>query len=337
MTETTQTLASAPKMKTAFKASRLTPTSFAIVEHSDIYGEQPVIYAKVVPDSNAIVVVDTGCGGATDNEEITVKSLREFLETVRIADNDDRPINPGGSRQYIVVLTHCHYDHIRTFSPHPVHYIPAHRRIVAAEQFAIDSPILASGHSPGFLSPEKLPKHSLCEDLDIPTPRYTPILVSHQHEIGRKLLGRADPAGQDGFGLIVLHTPGHTPDELALWDETERSLYVGDTLYEWAPIIFPNEGSIVDWLRTVDSLLELVGTAEDAKICCGHVTYGRPAREVLEASKQFMLDVISGKESVRKRFEKRGETTVQYVQDGHRYSLICPERLVLEARQQSVQ
>ena len=57
------------------------------------------------------------------------------------------------------------------------------------------------------------------------------------------------------MGMQLLHTPGHTPDELALWDEAETMLYIGDTLYEWAPIIFPNEGSIVQWLETVDALL----------------------------------------------------------------------------------
>ena len=60
------------------------------------------------------------------------------------------------------------------------------------------------------------------------------------------------------LGVVVLHTPGHTPDELALWDESETMLYVGDTLYEWAHIIFPSEGSIVQWLQTVDGLIALV-------------------------------------------------------------------------------
>jgi glyoxylase-like metal-dependent hydrolase (beta-lactamase superfamily II) len=201
------------------------------------------------------------------------------------------------------------------------------------EQFASDSPILASGHSPSFISPENLPKHSICEDLHIPTPKYTPILVSHQHRMVHTTLSHPGPAELGAFGITILHTPGHTPDELALWDEKEHILYVGDTLYEWAPIIFPSEGSIVEWLRSVDALLEVAGRIEDAKVCCGHVTYGRPARDVLETSKQFINDVILGKEIVRKKFEKRGEVTVQYVQDGLRYSLVCPERLVLEARE----
>ena len=70
----------------------------------------------------------------------------------------------------------------------------------------------------------------------------------------------------------------------------------------------------------------------EARISCGHVTAGRPALEVLNASKEFMRDVLEGREKVRARFEKRGEVCVEYVQKGGVYSLACPERLVEEAR-----
>lgn len=204
---------------------------------------------------------------------------------------------------------------------------------VGVEQFAKDSPILVSGHSPAFVDLQNLPTYSLCDSLHIDTPAFTPILVPDLHEIQSHYPREGKAANQSvPLGMRVLHTPGHTPDELALWEEGERVLYVGDTLYEWAPIIFPNEGSIVDWFSSVDRLLQLVGD-EDAKICCGHVTAGRPARDVPLASNAFLCDVVAGREQVRKRFEKRGEVNVQYVQEGMRFSLICPERLVTEARE----
>ena len=99
--------------KAAFKADRLTPTVFIINEHSDIYDEKPLIYTKLVSSANTIVILDTGCGGATNDAGIEVKSLREFIETVPVEDNDNRPLNPDGSMRYLVVLSHCHYDHIR--------------------------------------------------------------------------------------------------------------------------------------------------------------------------------------------------------------------------------
>ena len=114
-------------------------------------------------------------------------------------------------------------------------------------------------------------------------------------------------------------------------------LYVGDTLYEWDPIIFPNEGSIVQWLATVDALVTLVqasasDTSDEAKVNCGHKTAMGSALEVLQTTKAFMIDVVEGREQVKGRLVRRGEEHVKYVQDGGRYSLICPERLVKEAR-----
>lgn len=102
------------RWKPAFKAWRLNSTTFVINEHKDIYDEQPLIYAKIMPGNTEMVIIDTGCGGATDDPEIDVKSLRMFIETVKVPSNDDKPLNEGGKMRYVVVLTHCHYDRIRT-------------------------------------------------------------------------------------------------------------------------------------------------------------------------------------------------------------------------------
>lgn len=95
----------------AFRASRLTPTTFLIVEHSDAYDEQPHIYVKFVDDTT-LLILDTGCGGKTDKPDINLTSLREFVETVDVVENEGKPLNEGGRRAYIVILSHCHYDHI---------------------------------------------------------------------------------------------------------------------------------------------------------------------------------------------------------------------------------
>ena len=96
--------------KTAFRASKITATVFKIVEFDDIFSEHPFIYAKVLSD--VIVVIDTGCGGRSNDSRVNVTSLREFIETWPVDDNGRRPLNEGGVRKYVVVCTHCHYDHI---------------------------------------------------------------------------------------------------------------------------------------------------------------------------------------------------------------------------------
>jgi glyoxylase-like metal-dependent hydrolase (beta-lactamase superfamily II) len=101
--------------RSAYTASRLTPSSstFLIKEYQDIYDERPFIYVKLVPAARAIIVIDTGCGGKTEDQDIEITSLREFIEKAPVQDNEGRPLNAEGWK-YIVICTHVHYDHIRT-------------------------------------------------------------------------------------------------------------------------------------------------------------------------------------------------------------------------------
>ncbi|KAJ3871249.1 Metallo-hydrolase/oxidoreductase [Lentinula edodes] len=338
------------KDSSAFTATRLTSNTFLIKEYDDIYSEHPHIYAIIFPSTSnlsnisntsessskvghnmagTIILIDTGCGGASNDPEVRVTNIREFIETVDVPENGGRPLNgldsqsgleAGKRMRYIVVLTHCHYDHIRNSS---------------------DSPILASSHSPEFLS--DIPEHSLCAFLNISTPEYTPTLVPHGHTISNLILSNISSH------VTVLHTPGHTPDSLTIYDSTScpPMLYVGDSLYEYEPIIFPKEGSIVDWFSSIEALIGFVRMKEREKrvlLNAGHVTCLKPALENFQAVKRFMEDVVSGREPVRRRWVKRGEETVEYRQSrqegteanttpvgASRFSLICPERLILEA------
>jgi glyoxylase-like metal-dependent hydrolase (beta-lactamase superfamily II) len=62
----------------------------------------------------------------------------------------------------------------------------------------------------------------------------------------------------DDLGLTLYQTPGHTPDQLAVWDTREKFLFVGDTIYERSAIIFPAEGSITAYSATIGRLKKLV-------------------------------------------------------------------------------
>ncbi|KAJ7104208.1 Metallo-hydrolase/oxidoreductase [Mycena belliarum] len=298
------------KPKAAFRATRLTASTFLISEYQDIYGERPQIFVKLVPSARTILIVDTGCGGVTADPTVEITSLRQYIEEVKLDCNGGAPLNEAKNMEYVVVATHCHYDHI-----------------LGMEQFHSKSQILVSSYSPSFISASNLPTNSLCASLGIETPSYSPVLVPHHHAI------YSDE--HISLGVSILHTPGHTPDELALFDYAEKMLYVGDSLYEKEPIIFPKEGSIVEWLTSIEYLILFVAKENETghvRINSGHATVYRPALEVLVAAKEFMQDVIAGREPVRERITVRGEENVVYLQDGGRFALRSPERLVLAAQ-----
>lgn len=112
--------------------------------------------------------------------------------------------------------------------------------------------IWASALNKCFSSPHQLPKSSLCDEVGMEVPIYN---VTNWSSDGQAI---TDLNGLD-INLKIYHTPGHTPDSLVVWDTVERYLFVGDTLYENAPIYFFAGGSLFSYRNTLARLQTLVG------------------------------------------------------------------------------
>lgn len=254
-------------------------------------------------------------------------TLRNFLETFSIPDNGKKPLNPRKptgepTLSYLIICTHCHYDHILG--------IPCFEEV---------SPIiLASSNDKSFIE-DDLPKHSLCSDLNVPTPEY---VISYWAADMEKITYNELP-----LGIQVLHTPGHTPDELAWYDEAERHLFVGDSFYERVAadnlytqaIVFPKEGDIIVYMQSLEKLLSFVHQENqrhhnsDVRVGCGHVTSRADGLEILKEVQRYFWDVIDGIIPVIESSERRGEMYDLWQKDGDaRFSLLAPRRLVADAR-----
>lgn len=74
----------------------------------------------------------------------------------------------------------------------------------------------------------------------------------------RPLADGATIATGDG-PLTVLHTPGHSPDHIALWHADSKSLFVGDLLVLGTTVFIPASagGSLADYLRSLERLRAL--------------------------------------------------------------------------------
>jgi glyoxylase-like metal-dependent hydrolase (beta-lactamase superfamily II) len=330
---------------TSFISRRVNASTFLIIE-DDEYSEQPYIFVKVYDDH--ILINDTGCN-TPRHKDSSLVSLRSYLETYDLPLNGHQPLNPGARKKYVIVCSHCHYDHI-----------------LGLHEFCdTDAIIVASDRNKKFLS-EDLTTHSLCRYVDKTVPTYTVSLwASHLERLSI-----------DGvrFRIQFLHIPGHTPDSLAWYDMDERHLYVGDTFYERKrskpiskldgdhgvhdqasvnmrdAIIFPEEGgNWVELMSSLDMLLSFVqhenqdlgiwseshsgGKVARVQISCGHMTYNMDAEEMIMEVKALFAKIIVGKVPPTYTFDKRNVVTDFWLEDeDSRYSIVAPRRIVLHAR-----
>jgi glyoxylase-like metal-dependent hydrolase (beta-lactamase superfamily II) len=296
----------------SFITRRVNSSTFLIIE-DDKYGEQPYIYVKIYPGH--LLITDTGCN-APRSETPTLTSLRGYLETYPIPLNNHQCLNPRGQKKYIIICSHCHYDHI-----------------LGIPQFLPKNPtIIASDFDKSFLL-EDFPTHSLCKFNDVQTPQYTISKWARHMEF----LSLADLPLRVQF----LHIPGHTPDSLAWYDIDENHLYVGDTFYERnrstpipelprhagqgsepGAIIFPEEGgNWIQFMSSLELLLSFVlyqnrelrhkhglshGSLLRVLVGCGHLTHNGDAESMIKEVQALFEDIITGNLPVTKSWNKRG-------------------------------
>ncbi|KAJ5183067.1 hypothetical protein N7492_000683 [Penicillium capsulatum] len=127
-----------------FEFLQITPSVFRLIE-SDQFGDNPFIYIKIYAE--VIVVVDTGCNAPRQNNAEQISTLRGFLETTPIPENENRPLNPEHSLPYLILLSHCHYDHIRGLA----HFRDAENAVVAAGA-RLGSDIILPGYPPDSIA-----------------------------------------------------------------------------------------------------------------------------------------------------------------------------------------
>lgn len=146
---------------TSFVSRRLNSSTFVISE-DDKYGELPYIYVKLY--AKFLIITDTGCNSPRD-KTIRITSLRQFIEEYPIPTYNNRSLNPRGEKPYIIIFTHCHYDHILGLS-----------------DFLSSKPtIVASENGKSFILTD-LPTNSLCKYMDVSTPTYEVSHWAHQLE-----------------------------------------------------------------------------------------------------------------------------------------------------------
>lgn len=292
--------------------------TFLIREH-DHYGEYPHIYAKICqqtgtatqvdgyrenPVHKVIVLSDTGCGTEVPCWNFTRRNRGtssyqagpRYPQVWNIFTFLEYTLNPGSEIPYLVMTTHCHYDHILGIGklpptaavatvgnqPDP---IPTYNGSYRGRKQAPPLPpttVLTSSQGKGFVTPySNLQKHSLAGTLGLYAPKYDVGIWAKDYSqvVYHSSYPLSEPKSPHATTIqiptpyTILHTPGHTPDSLSWYDADNRVLCVGDSFYlketpssrgaPWGPeppmpTMFDKESDLADWWRSLHKVLDFV-------------------------------------------------------------------------------
>ena len=114
-----------------------------------------------------------------------------------------------------------------------------------------------------------------------------------------------------GETLTVLHTPGHSPDHIALWHAPTRTAFVGDLVIQGGSVMIPwsRGGNLEDYLASLERLIALRPQAlypahgpviaDPLAVLSGHVEHRRMReRQVIHAMRQGYSTMTAITESI---------------------------------------
>jgi hydroxyacylglutathione hydrolase len=130
----------------------------------------------------------------------------------------------------IFLPSHFHYDHVGN-------------GVNFQQRAVVDLPYLRARTQGDQLTFTDMEHLGSVEGFPLPTWK-----VDHWWAPGDKI----ELGGRD---LIVIHTPGHSPESISLWDSANNLILSGDYLYTGPLYAFVPGSSLKDYLSTADQLL----------------------------------------------------------------------------------
>ena len=175
-----------------FTIEKIDDTTYAISE----YGHDEHMHSYLLIGTEHALLIDTGLG---------ISNIKEVVDTLT-----DHPIT--------VVTTHAHWDHIG--SHHAFDVIAIHRDDAKWLKHGLPIPVQAVRSQ---LSKEHFhntpPKDFDVEQYEVPTVMPTRILTD------------GDTFDLGGRLIEVIHTPGHSPGHICLYERERGYIFTGDLIY----------------------------------------------------------------------------------------------------------
>nr|WP_240510161.1 MBL fold metallo-hydrolase [Virgibacillus profundi] len=207
-----------------FTVEKLDDTTFAISE----YGHWEKVHSFLLIGEEKAALIDTGLG---------IDSIKRITDQLT-----DLPI--------IVITTHVHWDHIGSHAEFNEIYV--HKA---------DADWLMNGIN--GLSIEHIRK-DIGRDITKPTPAtFDPSTFKPYQGKPTRELNDGEVIDIGNRKLTMLHTPGHSPGHICIFDQQDGYLFTGDLLYTGTPIyaFYPTTNPL-DLVNSLDKIAKLEGVSK---------------------------------------------------------------------------
>jgi glyoxylase-like metal-dependent hydrolase (beta-lactamase superfamily II) len=141
------------------------------------------------------------------------------------------------------VASHTHFDHIGA------HHEFEHRAVHEAEAEILEHPTRATTLADPYVTDDIFDR--------LPPEPYESRLYGVRGAPATQLLRDGDVLDLGDRHLEVIHTPGHSPGGIALWEAATGTLFSGDIVYNGPLIEDTWHADAADYVRSMRRLLEL--------------------------------------------------------------------------------
>ena len=146
-------------------------------------------------------------------------------------------------KRTIAVASHTHFDHIGA------HHEFTERLVHRDESDIMDAPD----------RPRTLADPYVTDDIftRLPPTPYESVEYQVKAAPATRLLDDGDVIDLGDRRFEIIHTPGHSPGGIMLWEPSSQVLFSGDTVYDGPLIDDAFHSSIDDYLKTMKRILDL--------------------------------------------------------------------------------
>ncbi len=181
-----------------------------------------------------------------------------------ISDGDDSLLfDTGSGRRSLAALVARHgRAHVRAFPSH-MHFDHLGNIHAFGPVMVADLPMLRAVETNGTLTPT--------DDMFLGASEGVPVPI---FEVG-SWIAPGEVVSVGARSLQVVHTPGHSPDSVSLWEAERNRFYAADFIYCGALYAQTPGASLPDYLRICEQLLH--DLPDQVQIVCAH---GQPENGV---------------------------------------------------------